>query len=81
MNEVGVKGGMKRQLFSLKHHFLSCVGLTHTHTHTKAATIKLRNERGIIRTSAHPKAEKTEEQQHKARHAHNAFACTALAAL
>ena len=79
MTEVGVKGGMKRQLFSLKHHFLSCVGLTHTHT--KAATIKLRNERGIIRTSAHPKAEKTEEQQHKARHAHTVFACTALAAL
>ena len=75
MTEVGVKGGMKRQLFSLKHHFLSCVG------HTKAATIKLRNERGIIRTSAHPKAEKTEEQQHKARHAHTVFACTALAAL
>ena len=80
MTEVGVKGGMKRQLFSLKHHFLSCVGLTHN-THTKAATIKLRNERGIIRTSAHPKAEKTEEQQHKARHAHTALACTALAAL
>ena len=52
-----------------------------THTHTKAATIKLRNERGIIRTSAHPKAEKTEEQHHKARHAHTAFACPALAAL
>ena len=32
-------------------------------------------------TSAHPKAEKTEEQQHKARHAHTVFACTALAAL
>ena len=57
-------------------------GLINTHTHTQtAATNKLRNERGIIRTSAHPKAEKTEEQHHKARHAHTVFACTALAAL
>jgi hypothetical protein len=27
----------------------------------KAATIKLRNERGMIRTSAHPEDEKLEE--------------------
>ena len=31
------------------------------HTTQTAATIKLRNERGMIRTSAHPKAEKTEK--------------------
>jgi hypothetical protein len=35
-----------------------------------AATIKLRNERGIMRISAHPEAEKPEEQHHNAQHAH-----------
>jgi hypothetical protein len=43
------------------------------------ATIKLRNERGIIRISAHPAAEKPEEQHHNAQHAHTQFllACAA----
>ena len=54
-------------IFEASFSFLD--GLIHTHTQT-AATIKLRNEIGTIRTSAHPKAEKTEEQHHKARHAH-----------
>jgi hypothetical protein len=40
-----------------------------------AATIKLRNERGIARISAHPKAEKPEEQHHNAQHAHTQFFC------
>jgi hypothetical protein len=40
-----------------------------------AATIKLRNERGIMRISAHPEAEKPEEQHHNAQHAHTVFGC------
>jgi hypothetical protein len=41
-----------------------------------AATIELRNERGIIRISAHPEAEKLEEEHHNAQHAHiHFFAC------
>jgi hypothetical protein len=32
-----------------------------------------RNERGMICTSAHPEAEKLEEQHHNARHAHTRF--------
>jgi hypothetical protein len=36
----------------------------------KAATIKLENEREIICISAHPEAEKLEEQHHNAQHAH-----------
>jgi hypothetical protein len=35
----------------------------------KAATIKLRNERGMIRLLAHPEAKKMEEQHHNAQHA------------
>jgi hypothetical protein len=38
-----------------------------------AAIIKLRNERGIIRISAHPEVKKTEEQHHNAQHAHTQF--------
>jgi hypothetical protein len=38
-----------------------------------AATTKLRNERGIMRISAHPEAEKPEEQHHNAQHAHTQF--------
>jgi hypothetical protein len=38
-----------------------------------ANTIKLRNERGIIRISAHPEAEKPEEQHHNAQHTHTQF--------
>jgi hypothetical protein len=38
-----------------------------------AATIKLRNERGIMRISAHPAAKKPEEQHHNAQHAHTQF--------
>jgi hypothetical protein len=40
---------------------------------SSAATIKLRNERGITRMSAHPEAEKPEEQHHNAQHAHTQF--------
>jgi hypothetical protein len=39
----------------------------------KAATIKLRNERGVICVSAHPEAEKLEEQHRNAQHAHTPF--------
>jgi hypothetical protein len=39
----------------------------------KAATIKLRNERGMICISAHPEAENLEEQHHNAQHAHTPF--------
>jgi hypothetical protein len=47
-----------------------------------AATIELRNERGIIRISAHREAEKPEEQHHNAQHAHmQFFNLYALAAL
>jgi hypothetical protein len=38
-----------------------------------AATIKLRNEREIVRISAHPDAEKPEEQHLNAQHAHTLF--------
>jgi hypothetical protein len=38
-----------------------------------ATTIKLRNERGIMRISAHPEAEKPEEQHLNAQHAHTQF--------
>jgi hypothetical protein len=38
-----------------------------------AATFQLRNERGIMRISAHPKAEKPEEQHHNAQYAHTQF--------
>jgi hypothetical protein len=48
----------------------------------KAATIKLRNERGVICISAHPEVEKLEEQRHNAQHAHTQFllacACCSL---
>jgi hypothetical protein len=36
-------------------------------------TIKLRNERGIMRISAHPEAEKQEEQHLNAQHANTQF--------
>jgi hypothetical protein len=38
-----------------------------------ATTIKLRNKRGIIRTSAHPEAKKPEEKHLNAQHAHTQF--------
>jgi hypothetical protein len=39
----------------------------------KVATIKLRNEREMICISAHPEAEKLEEQHHNAQYAHTSF--------
>jgi hypothetical protein len=39
----------------------------------KASTIKLRNEREMICISAHPEAEKLEEQHRNAQHAHTVF--------
>jgi hypothetical protein len=38
-----------------------------------ATTLKLGNERGILRISAHPEAEKPEEKHHNAQHAHTQF--------
>jgi hypothetical protein len=46
----------------------------------KAATIKLRKKRGIICITAHPEAEKLEEQHHNAHCAHTQFS-VALATL
>jgi hypothetical protein len=39
----------------------------------KAATIKLRNDREMICISAHPEAEKLEEQHHNAQHERSQF--------
>jgi hypothetical protein len=39
----------------------------------KRYLVKLRNERGMICISAHPEAEKLEEQHHSAQHAHTPF--------
>jgi hypothetical protein len=38
-----------------------------------ATTIKVRNERGMIHTSVHLKAEKLEEQHHNVQHANTQF--------
>jgi hypothetical protein len=52
------------------------------HRKAPAVTIELRNESGIMRISAHPEAEKPEEQHHNAQHAHTQFfGLYALAAL
>ena len=55
MNRGGVKGGMKRRLLFLKHKF-SLKGWQKKN--------ETENESGMIRISAHPEAEKPEEQHH-----------------
>jgi hypothetical protein len=39
----------------------------------RPTTIKLRSEREMMRISAHPEAEKPEEQHHNAQHPHTQF--------
>jgi len=69
MNRGGVKGGMKRRLLFLKHKF-SLKGWQKKKTKKKNQT---ENESGMIRISAHPEAEKPEEQHHKTPQAHVKF--------
>ncbi len=58
MNRGGVKGGMKRRLFFLKHKlFFEWMTFIYITTTTKNQT---ENESGMIRISAHPEAEKPE---------------------
>jgi len=66
MNRGGVKGGMKRRLLFLKHKF-SLKGWP------KKKKNQTENESGMIRISAHPEAEKPEEQHHKTPQAHVKF--------
>jgi hypothetical protein len=72
-----MRGGMERQLFSLTHQFLLFEEDFHLFNKgeegKEVATIKLRNEREMIGISAHPEAEKLEEQHHNAQYAHTSF--------
>ena len=74
MNRGRVKGGKKRRLLFLKHKFSS----KGDHTTNKNQT---ENESGMIRISAHPEAEKPEEQHHKTPQAHVKVFARTLAAL
>ncbi len=68
MNRGGVKGGMKRRLLFLKHKFSS-----KGRQKTKKKKNRIENESGMRRISAHPEAEKPEEQHHKTPQAHVKF--------
>ena len=72
MNRGGVKGGMKCRLLFLKHKFSSEGRLQKINKKINKKN-QTENESGMIRISAHPEAEKPEEQHHKTPQAHLKF--------
>ena len=73
MNRGRAKGGMKRRLLFLKHKFSSEGRLQKNQKKKSIKKNQTENESGMIRISAHPEAEKPEEQHHKTPQAHVKF--------